>query len=156
MEKKTKRINKSKYNVSEELPAVRVGRLRDISEQDIQKLADQLTAWSHTPKADTIIDFIKHKKLSPMDFFRWCNKFPELMEAKNNALYMIGNNREKMALTNKYNANFVMQTMPLYNPEHRALLEWKAKLAREQNDHSGDKIIVVERFHDAPKSEEPK
>ena len=159
MEKKTKRINKRKYNPSEaneELKIVKDGRIRGLSDAAVNKLAEQLTKWANQDDALVIGDFVRGRDFYQAEFYDWCNKFPVLRAAKEEALALIANRRERGALTNSLNANFVATTMALYSKEFRALAEWRAKLARQEHDKSGDKIIVVERFHDAPKSEEPK
>lgn len=156
VEKKTRRINKSKSNLSE-LPAIRVGRLREASQLDIEQLSEDLIAWARLESSLVLSDFPQERHIAVGDFYALCNKHEGLKMAKENAMYYIGSRREKGALTNKFNASLVMHTLPRYDKEYKELVEWRAKLAKEdKQEDNGPKFIVIDRYQDAPKSEEPK
>jgi hypothetical protein len=122
---------------------------RPIQECEIRSLAKKVVKWARDDKnALKLSAFTSEAAISYNDWLRWCQKYPFLQEAHEQALRLLGNRRETGALKGKLNAGMVNTTMPMYDPEHRKMLKWKHSLrvARQEEKAQQQQIIVIERF----------
>ncbi len=87
---------------------------------------------------------------------RWCKRCPELMEAHDYAMMIIGDRREKGAITRKYDSGMIRTTMPMYKAKWKELEEWRAHLSEKIASAGGMRVVELEKFADSdlvPKKE---
>lgn len=121
-----------------------------ISQAFIEKLATDLVVWAAEDEdALKLTQFLRKLGLQSVTFYRWCHKYPELMNAKKAALEAIGDRREILALKNKLNSTMVMSQMAKYDDSWRNLESWRAELrakAQEKENLNTKYAIIVEDF----------
>lgn len=86
-------------------------------EEEVKKLADQLTAWSQTQNSLFIEDFPLSHNYSVKRFFNLAKQHEYFDDALNNALYTIGIRRESCAAED--NPQVYMKYIATYNERYR-------------------------------------
>jgi hypothetical protein len=126
-------------------------RMLPMSERGIERIATELIDWAtNNEDALKMTQFYTKHGLNSHTIDRWCERVPFFREAIEHAKKIIGDRREIGALKKKYSESIVSASMAFYDPEWKALLEWRAKLARNEEDSSGVKFVVLEKFPDSP------
>lgn len=125
-------------------------KLCPIPDKDISVLATQLEDFAVNTDAIKITEFLTEKRISYQVFYNCAERHPELARAIQFAKIVIGDRRERRGLEGKYNANMVMSTMAIYDPEYKNHYEWKVKLAKENKEQSETKIVVIEKYPESP------
>ena len=82
--------------------------------------------------------------------WNWMQRCSELQEAHDHVMHIIGDRREKGAITRKYDSGMIRTTMPMYKAKWKELEEWRASLSEKiAGAGGGFKLIEVERFADS-------
>lgn len=146
VKKESKRMKWSDYS------CIYTGSLKPINEVGIERLAEEIVCWARDDEeALKVTQFIFKKGISRAQWSKWCAKNPSLLEAHNTAKEIIGNRREIGALNRKFDPGTVNYTMPFYDSEWKAGLEWRASLKEKKDDTaSGPQIVVMDRIPDSP------
>jgi hypothetical protein len=80
---------------------------------------------------------------------RWCQRCPELQQAHDHVMSIIGDRREKGAITRKYDSGMIRTTMPMYKAKWKELEEWRAHLSEKIASAGGLKVVEMEKFADS-------
>jgi hypothetical protein len=115
---------------------------------DLKKVAAELLEWSLVTKAVNVTSFPLEKGMTPMRFYEWMERSPELAEAWKIAKFRIGEIREQKGLLGEYNASIVLAKMPMFDPEYKA---WKEHLAQKASEATAIKVEVQTISSDIPK-----
>lgn len=118
---------------------------------DIEELADKMIAWSKQEGNIVLNKFIAEQGYPMSTFNTWLQRSEKLQEAYSIARTMVGCRREQGAIEGKYNPFIVMKTMPLYDHEYKAHLEWESKLKTTEQIATAQKIVVLEKFPESDK-----
>jgi len=102
--------------------------------EQIQELADDLIEWADTAKDIHIAGFSrKHKKTTG-----WLHHLAETHEvmakAKDEAMVLLGKKVLNSSFYGTGNATVGMAYLPIYDKDFKALLEWKASLAKQSSE----------------------
>ena len=119
-------------------------RLVPLSQSGVNNLIETLYTW-----VDTNIDalcfeeFLKDNKLSPTTYYKWIDKHSDLKEAHQYVLMSLGIKREKGAITRKYDSSFIQQSMPIYSPAWKKVIEWRESIKKPKEDDDKRNITVI-------------
>lgn len=123
----------------------------DPTEPEIDYLIADLIEWSKKDTSLRADDFIFDRDMGRQRLHELMAKWPKLAEAYQAVKLRIASRREIGALLGKYNASFVLTSMPMHDKDWKDMYEWKAKLAKQDElKNTGPQIVVIER---APNSE---
>jgi len=113
--------------------------------------------WALTDDdALTMEGFHIKKGVQSFTVSRWCQRSPELKQAHDHVMEIIGDRREKGAINRKYDSGMIRTTMPMYKAKWRELEEWRAQLSEKIASAGGLKVVELEKFADSdlvPKKE---
>lgn len=170
MKKKPKNLNltptgkKSKLTVIDYYKDLFTHMTIPVSEAFINRLSDDLLSWANNdPEAFKLTQFIRKVGMHSKTFYRWCNTYPTLGDAKKAALEAIGDRRELGALKNKLNTQMVMRQQHFYDEEwwnsevKRAHLHAQARAEAQRNQESNiNYTIVLDDYSEKEKEKEKK
>lgn len=108
---------------------------------ELEYISGLLLEWLDDPNNLTAESFYLSKKISSSTFEYWLKRCPELQEAWDIAVEVIGARREVGALTGKLNPGLVERTMPIYNKKYYALR--KEFSNKSDSAGSGQTLIVL-------------
>lgn len=101
---------------------------------EIERLATDLVDWSKEETSLRLNDFAPTREIARSTFWAWVEKWPILKEAVEDARLTIAGRREIGGLTGKYNAGLISHSMYIYDKDWKEMYEWKAKLAKKEDD----------------------
>jgi hypothetical protein len=118
-----------------------------IPERLLKSFAYDLLDWAkNDPKALQLRSFWVYEGISSSTVALWAKKYPWLAEILTIAKEMIGCRREKGGINNTLNSQMVILTMPLYDPEIKELIKWKASIKEEFAGQDPTVIVKMEDF----------
>jgi hypothetical protein len=123
------------------------GRLKPVPDTKLQKVAEELLIWAASDDALKISQFYHQKKIDWETFDRWSKRYEPLAKARATAMRMIGDRREVQAMKFKLNANIVMNTMGIYDPEYKA---FKKEMDKSSTEGMTQQVIVIDKAADSP------
>ncbi len=112
--------------------------------------------WVNVAIADddmlTLEEFYILKGIDPRTVERWLKTCPELQQAHDFVMCVIGVRREKGALKNKYDSGMVRTSMAMFSVRWKDLEEWRNAMKEKIAGSSAGSIRVVEldRYPDSP------
>lgn len=119
---------------------------KPVSDTYLEQLAHKIIAHAENKniyKMEQIYVLEKHYK---SDIVRWCKRSEILNNACKYAFMIIGTRREVQGLTNKLNANIVLQTMALYDEDYKSLIEWRESLKSQDINVKIPDIVEIPVF----------
>ena len=114
------------------------------------KWAKEIRDYAMKPDSFKVEDFFYEKGVHPEDIRRLRKNYEVLDKAFTYAKVIIGSRREKGAIKNDYNYGMIASSMSMYDPEWKANAEWKAQLTRDNDKHSGNVNVIIERYASTP------
>ena len=126
----------------------------------IEQLAYNLLDWAKEMPLETafkLSDYYQPLNLPRGEWYWLVSQNPLLRRCSDEARAIIGRRREWAAAKGEMKENTILLTLPLYDPEIKALMEWKAKLGA--GDGQGNEkayIIVKESLSGITKGEDVK
>jgi len=124
----------------------------------LDQLALELANWAWKNRnnyecvaenAITLQDFYYSKGIGRQSFYNFVARNPNLKEARDNALEIIGAHRERGGLWRKIDPALVSKTMSKYDASERKLEKWRTKLktkvlnAQANLNNSNNKEYIV-------------
>lgn len=121
-----------------------------VSDDYLKKLALDLVHWAlNDTKALKITQFRTERHISRTVWDTWRERSPELQDANDFALEVIGDRREIGGLEKRFDSGIVAYTMPHYDPAWKELAAWKSALQdKERNQQAQNFIIQMPSFGD--------
>lgn len=116
-------------------------KMYPVTDAMLERLADELTKWALKEDSLTVSSFCRIKGITKKTLYRWKDRCADLDAAYNFALEQFAERREVGGLTRKFDPTFAFNSLPMYDSEWKAFVEWKANLRKENEN---DKKIVVE------------
>ena len=98
------------------------------SDAFVEKLALDLMAWSENPESFRLTQFLGKIGMVEMDFYRICERHPNLKLARAYAIDRLAERRERNALDGTWNAGFVQSTFHAYCNTRKAAMAYTEKL----------------------------
>ena len=108
---------------------------------ELEYIASLLLEWLDNQDPVTAESFYLSRKISTSTFERWLQRCPELQEAWDIAVEVIGARRELGGLMGKLNPGLVRATMARYNKKYYELQ--KEMSAKSDSTGSGQTLIVL-------------
>jgi hypothetical protein len=138
VEKKNKKITHwvDEYKNPMEMKSVAV------SEVTIERFAEDIVKWAHTPNALTISSFPTSRGIHHVTWNRWLKRFPLLMEANDIAKELIGIRREEGVMLGKYRDSMVKPIHGLYSHQWRENEDRLADLANESINPTMQVVVI--------------
>jgi len=119
-------------------------RIVPLTKQSAERLAITLMDWClHETEPLCLDEFLIKHRLHRKTYYSWVDKFEELERVHGFAMMTLGARREVGGLRNELNAALVKFTLPLYNEEHKALVEWYNQAKADQETLLAASKIVV-------------
>lgn len=130
---------------------------RVVSDVTIEKWASQLRKWVDTPPYPlSITAFYRSLNVAKQSFYDLCNKYPVLMEAKKEAMQVIGERREHGAIMGEFNWSAVKHRLYQYMPEAGEADQYHAQIKSTEGKAEGsNEVYIVERCSHR-KADEPR
>lgn len=142
----------AKYELFDEYYDIFTLRKTPISLAAIEQLACKLLKWAHTdPTAYKLSQFWKNEGINSTTLKRWSDRSPMLQEAIQAAREIIGDRREIGALKRQLSEGIVASSMSIYDPEWKAMAEWRASLKQEKDSQSNPVTVVIENYPEEKK-----
>lgn len=127
-------------------------KMLPVTEAFIERISSEMVLWAKdNPEALKISQFYSHKGISRPTFEKWCQKYPVMKSAKEQAMLFIGDRRETGAVTNKLNSKIVMHTMHFYDDDWRNMDKHHVdlKIEDERAPHTFNITIAKPKVVDA-------
>ncbi len=112
--------------------------------------------WVNVAMADedmlTLEEFYILKGIDPRTVERWLKTCPELQQAHDFVMCILGVRREKGGLNHKYDSAIVRTSMAIYSVRWKDIEEWRNAM-KEKIAGSGSgtiRVVELERFADSP------
>jgi len=140
--KKTERNEKRQLNPPSILTKWRPNY--DPTEQEMERLAQELLDWSDTKEALKMSQFHSFKAIDHTTYDKWCDKYPVFGKAHEVAFVRVANNREIGALTGELNSGVVLATMGMYDKSYRSYWKWKKQVCSKDQTKQQDIKVVIE------------
>jgi len=123
-----------------------------VSQSYLLKFALEWVSWaSDNEDALTMTQYLNLKRLHQKTIDRWALRCPELTQAHEMVLQIIGDRRERGAITRKFDAAVVLKSMAMYNAKWREIEEWRATMsAKVAAAGGGIQVVELERYADSP------
>lgn len=143
---KAKKLKKNKSGRwLEEYRSVISGKTELLSVDRLETMAQELLDYCHEDPTATVTKFATQIKGIPWSVFcKLKDKHAVLGQAYDDAMIMIGDNREAGALTNQLNDKVVLKSLPMYLARWKELEEWSAKLKKENSSTVGNGVFKIE------------
>jgi len=127
-------------------------KMKPITQAFVHRISQELVAWAENDDigALKVSSFYLKKGISYETWSQWRKKYKEIDHAHKYSTMVIGNRREEGAIRKKFDAGTVNYTMPMYDPEWKELIEWRAKLKEEEKDSGGTKIVILDKIPETP------
>jgi len=120
-----------------------------VNEDYIRRVATELRTWAINDKdALKVIQYRHLKAIDDKSWERWLAKYEFLRDAQKEAERAIGARREIGGLTKKYDSSMIQYSMPHYDKDWKANVEWRSNLKAEQQN-AGTQVVVIEKFPDS-------
>jgi len=126
-------------------------RLRPINEAWLEKLAKELVEWAKDENSFKFTQFLSDRGLPHTSFYSWIKRSEALAEAHKYTIMTLGARREWGGLSKQLDSSMIKASMPIYDRDWKKLEEWRSDLKQKENDSEKPKIVVIEKFPDAPK-----
>jgi len=139
---------KSPTRMLDRYPELLFVREHPMPEAIINKMVSQMLEFADRPTTLRAGDFFIEHKINNWYYYTWKDKYPDLEAAYKYMLACIASRRDKGAITKQYDGNYIKDQQALYDPEYKALLEWRANLAKKEENQLGNITVVVEKFQD--------
>lgn len=117
-------------------------RSTPLSEQIVDKLADELTEWVKKEDKLTLRSFLIHKKIPWDTFYVWIDKYPKLKVAHQLAMMNLSERREIGGMTRKFDTGFTLNSMPMYDPMWKEFVQWKASLKDPSSENKNITLVL--------------
>jgi hypothetical protein len=143
LKRKSAKESAKTYEFLEQYYDLLTFQMKPVSRGFIERLAQDLVKWSQKEDSLVLGDFCSERYIERKLFWNWCQKYPEMSKAYEYAKSNVSSRREKGALTRKFDAGFVKESMPIYDQDWKDLLEWKAKIKADNLESSQAKIVVL-------------
>jgi len=123
-------------------------REKPVSDDVLERWGLELLQWAiNEPKAIKMSQWLTLKGLDSKTLWRFCERNDKLKAAYNRALAILGDRREAGGLERKYDSGITIFMMPHYDPDWKAMVEWKAKMAKiDEQQNGGTKVVIVDRY----------
>ncbi len=142
----------SKSNRKERKPSI-TGELQErdifffkkvpVSDDYLRSLARELVFWAlNDDKALKVTQFRFKRHISRDVWDLWTARCPELRDANEFALEVIGDRREMGGLEKRFDSSIVSYTMPHYDPVWKELVAWKAALQDKERDQQAQNFVI--------------
>lgn len=115
---------------------------RGASQEFVDRLGQDLLAWAKEKDSLLLNDFFTERFISAPNYKRWADRDPMFKARLEMAKLMIGSRREKGALQRKFDASVVLRSACLYDPDWKILEEWRAKLAKTEQEAEQLKVLI--------------
>ena len=138
-------ISKMPVKVVDEIRNPFNGLRQPITNRYLERLSTDLVHWAMKDDSIVLQKFLAQKGITSDNFYRWGTEYPALIEARKIAKAIIGARREEGGLRKELDGRMVTASMPMYFPEWKEFMAWKASLNNQDKD-SGTKIVVIEKF----------
>ncbi len=84
-------------------------------------------------------------------WYRWAERHEDVKNATIWIRQIIGDRRESGALKRKLDSATVLQMMPYYDEDWKAINEWRSRIKHENAAANEAKVVVIERFPEQEK-----
>lgn len=152
MQKEKKRKTVRKRKATEEYWCFFDQCHKPVSDKIINHIADDLIRWARDDdEAFKLSQFWVKRGIDRKTFYRFLKRSKTLEAARDFALQCISNRREVGAIMGKYPEKTVMPYMAMFDPDHKAFVQWKNDLKKELDGaKSSQQVIVIEKAPDSP------
>jgi hypothetical protein len=116
-------------------------REKPITESFIERLSKELVEWSLLENSLVLGQFYGSKGILRKTFYRWVEQYPKIAQAHEFAMCQLATKREIGGLTRKFDPNFAMNSLPMYDSAWRENVEWKSNLRKQEEQQQR---VVVE------------
>jgi|GEM_PF-3926329 len=113
----------------------------------LQRLAEDLWAWSMKDTSLRIEDFYTDCGIRSEDFYRFIERCEELRESHSATMIRLATRRDKGALTKKFDASWAARTQAAFDSEYRKARQFEASLQKD-NEDKVQRVVVLEKMPD--------
>jgi len=109
------------------------GYAKKFSDEDIQKIIDDLLDWAHNDNGIYIASYLYEKYKKHKGWLHdLARAYPQMNLAIKQCKDLIGAKIAYHCFLGDRNSSFGEKILPLYDEDYKALLKWKAEIAKEQ------------------------
>jgi len=149
-QKKSQTANNStqpveKVKIIDHYPDLFFLQSKPVSEAFIQRVAERMIEWAKKPTSYRITQFFNEEGIPNTYIYRWMESYPNLKLAHEYAFSMIADRREIGALEKRLDGATMREMQAIWDPAYKSLLEWKSKLAK-QEQAQGNVQVIIQKF----------
>lgn len=117
-------------------------KMKPVTEGFIHRISQELNEWSKKDDSLILKNFYTSKEIPKDAFYRWANTYPELKASLLHAKERISARREHGGMTRKFDPNFILNSMPMYDDDWKEFIAWKSKM-KSQEDQKERVVIEI-------------
>lgn len=121
------------------------------TEKQIEALAEDLIEWADTAKDIHIAGWSRKHKKTTSWLHELCTTYPVLKAAKDEAMILLGKKVLNSSFYGTGNATVGLAYLPIYDKDFKALLEWKAQIAKEIPSREESKSAISQYIEEMKK-----
>lgn len=115
------------------------------TEEQIDQICDELLEWAHTDDGLFLASFIYEKyKRSSSWIYELSNHHPQLKAVLDMVKELTAGKVVRHCYIGDRNSSFGEKILPMFSPEYKELLAWKASLANQQTTQTPSNINYIE------------
>ena len=129
-------------------PDIFTFREKPVSEAVIERLMQEWIEWVKRPESLRIRQFWNEKGIPNKYMYSWMKKFPVVQMTHDYILDVLADKRDIGALlkNGELNGDQVRFSFWRYEQGEKEFIEWKAKLAKDEGQVTGNVKVVIEEF----------
>lgn len=110
---------------------------KPVTQMFLERLSHDLIEWAKAEKrAFKLSQFYINKGIPKNTFFRWCDKYPILGNAKETAMSLLADRREIGAIDKKLDSKMILMNLHQYDSDWDAVHKYHSDLKVDNEDKS--------------------
>jgi len=140
---KSRTLEEKKREIGYKFPPEHRFRLSPRTDEELDMLAHDLLLWCQQDEAISLGGFCEISGLPKARMYEAAHKHEGMRNSIDIARQVICNRRERMGLTNQFNAAIVLGTLAMYDPEYRA---YKKEMSQKEGQGESKIVVVLDKY----------
>jgi hypothetical protein len=112
----------------------------------IERVIEEIVDFADRETTLRPSQFWNEKKIDPAYYDQWKDKYPNVIRAVAYLKSMCAQRRDIGAVTKELDGNYIKDQQALYDPEYKALIEWRMNLTKKEDEKPTTVIVELGSF----------
>lgn len=122
-------------------------KLRPVTHAFLDHLGQELLLYAQKSSSLSLEMFFINKYIQPKSGKRWADSYPNFNDSYQMAKMILGDRRERGALTKEFSEKIVLHSLHRYNPEFESDAKFHAKIKQElEVDNNKPQVIIIDKL----------